>query len=738
MRVTALFVDFDGIDEALRVACLPVAPAVLAQSLRRSARLLTGGLVGYVCGAWKGGDHGAAEAFQGEGFTILESDGSAEAKRAAFDRQIDELEAGENPPEVYVLVTHDPALGVVVERILAARRDVRVWGLACSAPEELRAEAFQFYSLEDLLDLRVRSHALFIDFENVAFCLHDLGYTVDPAVLARHFRERAAQGGGVLHAFAYADWHRLPPMQDATGRSLSSEAQRVFELHNIETRYLISRAGKNTADMKIADDIRTLLHEPNSPDTFIIASGDRDFTPVVDTLLRQGKEVIVWGVRGKTSRSLAEAAHVEYLQEFVPLASSPPQPSDTTAAPTEGVNGLVGDTAPSIWTPLIVMLDETMSRNNWSWVSFSKLVSEANRSGKFGASEEDTRDLINQAIARGVILRERIPNPNPNYPDQFIWACRPNDASPVVQAARIIPPVTTEIMWRSIVERGWDYVAFSFLLREMANSSEIAQVNAAGDDDWRAAWINFLVSEGKLRLERRPHPKNRRDMMKALTLPEQDVLMRIIVSIDNFCATRSTTWEAASALLQYLACFGVDAVRSALAAGEKYGAFRMAKYPHPADQDRPPTTGISLNREVPFVARVLERRNTLLRALYAAHERCAGTWEQDIAAITGEKAALWRSILTHERLIRPAESGANNGNRYVLSRSHVVVRAACGLPPAEASESAQEGPEPVGPFSPLAHTVAVEDVPARHPDGNGRKKMEPAIDWSTVGPGVFD
>ena len=237
-----------------------------------------------------------------------------------------------------------------------------------------------------------------------------------------------------------------------------------------------------------------------------------------------------------------------------------------------------------------------------------------------------------------------------------------------------------------------------------------------------------LVSE--VRLERRPHPKNRRDMMKALTLPEQDVLMRIVVSIDNFCATRNTTWEAASALLQYLACFGVDAVRSALAAGEKYGAFRMAKYPHPADQDRPPTTGISLNREVPFVARVLERRNTLLRALYAAHERCAGTWEQDIAAITGEKATLWRSILTTSAssvLIRREQRSS------LCALARTCRRAACGLLPPMPPRTPR-GPS-VGLFA-CAHGGG-RGTPARHADGNGRRRQSPPS-IEQVGPGVFD
>ena len=475
--------------------------------------------------------------------------------------------------------------------------------------------------------------------------------------------------------------------------------------------------------MKIADDIRTVLQEPNPPDTFIVASGDRDFTPVIDTLLRQGKEVLVWGVRGKTSRSL-DKAQVEYLQEFVPLTTRTARPAEgyAPAAAPECPPAGASETIPSLWTPLVMLLDDIMTHNSWSWVSFSKLVGEAFESGKFGSTEEETRNVINQGIARGIILRERIPNPNPNYPDQFIWACRPADDSRAVQASRIVAPTCLDFMWRSIVERGWDYVAFSFLLKELATCPELVRPGFNTDDDWRAAWINFLVSEGMLRLERRPHPKNRRDLMKALTLPEQDVLVRIIVSVDNFCANRNTTWEAASALLQYLACFGVDAVRAAITAGEKYGAFRLAKYPHPGDPDRPATTGITLNPEVPYVAHVLERRNAILRALHTAQERGGVVWEQDIAAVAGEKAALWRSVLAHERLVRAADPSPSNGHRYILSRAHAVVRTVCGLAPDEVEGNgahAEEG-------TPVALAVVAQPV----------GEVDPEVPLAD--PGVYD
>ena len=128
MRVTALLVDFDGIDQALREACLPVAPALLAQNLRRSARLLTGEMVGFVYGSWANGDQGAADAFRHEGFTVLAPGADASTKRSAFEQQFEQLEADAAPPSAYVLVTHDPSLSSMAQRMLAAHREVRFPG----------------------------------------------------------------------------------------------------------------------------------------------------------------------------------------------------------------------------------------------------------------------------------------------------------------------------------------------------------------------------------------------------------------------------------------------------------------------------------------------------------------------------------------------------------------------------------------------------------------------------------
>ncbi|NJL57881.1 NYN domain-containing protein [bacterium] len=62
--------------------------------------------------------------------------------------------------------------------------------------------------------------------------------------------------------------------------------------------------GKNSADIRIARDVLTDASHTDAADVYILASGDRDFNDVLNTLIKRNLTVIVWGVRGSTSRQL--------------------------------------------------------------------------------------------------------------------------------------------------------------------------------------------------------------------------------------------------------------------------------------------------------------------------------------------------------------------------------------------------------------------------------------------------
>jgi len=136
--------------------------------------------------------------------------------------------------------------------------------------------------------------ALFVDFENLALGARDRGDELDMAPVMDALSER----GRVIVRRAYADWN------------LFSEQRQGLLSQRIEMIEIPQRQGmarKNAADIKLAVDAIELVFERAFVTTFVIASGDSDFTPLVLKLRELNKKVIGVGVEGSTSQLLPGA-----------------------------------------------------------------------------------------------------------------------------------------------------------------------------------------------------------------------------------------------------------------------------------------------------------------------------------------------------------------------------------------------------------------------------------------------
>jgi uncharacterized LabA/DUF88 family protein len=130
--------------------------------------------------------------------------------------------------------------------------------------------------------------ALFCDFENVALGVRDAKYAKFDIQLVL---ERLLLKGTIVFKKAYCDWERYkefkPPMHEA-----------AFELIEIpHTR----QSGKNSADIRMVVDALDLCYTKAHIDTFVIISGDSDFSPLVSKLRENAKTVIGIGVKNSTS-----------------------------------------------------------------------------------------------------------------------------------------------------------------------------------------------------------------------------------------------------------------------------------------------------------------------------------------------------------------------------------------------------------------------------------------------------
>lgn len=132
------------------------------------------------------------------------------------------------------------------------------------------------------------SMALFCDFENVALGVRDAKYEkfdIKPVL------ERLLLKGSIVVKKAYCDWDRYKGF-----KATMHEAN--FELIEIPH---VRQSGKNSADIRLVVDALDLCYTKSHVDTFVIISGDSDFSPLVSKLRENAKYVIGVGVKQSTS-----------------------------------------------------------------------------------------------------------------------------------------------------------------------------------------------------------------------------------------------------------------------------------------------------------------------------------------------------------------------------------------------------------------------------------------------------
>ena len=132
------------------------------------------------------------------------------------------------------------------------------------------------------------SMALFCDFENVALGVRDAKYEKFDIKLVL---ERLLLKGSIVVKKAYCDWDRYKGFKAAM-----HEAN--FELIEIPH---VRQSGKNSADIRLVVDALDLCYTKSHVDTFVIISGDSDFSPLVSKLRENAKQVIGVGVKQSTS-----------------------------------------------------------------------------------------------------------------------------------------------------------------------------------------------------------------------------------------------------------------------------------------------------------------------------------------------------------------------------------------------------------------------------------------------------
>jgi uncharacterized protein (TIGR00288 family) len=225
-----------------------------------------------------------------------------------------------------------------------------------------------------------RSLAIFIDFENLALGFQGRRDRFDIVRVL----ERLVEKGKIVCKKAYADWSRFASFTTQLHES-------AIELIEIPRR---GQSGKNSADIRLCVDAMDLAYSKEHIDTFVVVSGDSDFSPLVSKLKELGKHVIGLGMQESTSDLLRdncdEFIYYEDLGQETTLeptldAKLPETKRKAFALLLESLLALRRENKEVLWSS---MIKDTMKRKKPSfnesyhgYRTFSELLEDAQKAG---------------------------------------------------------------------------------------------------------------------------------------------------------------------------------------------------------------------------------------------------------------------------------------------------------------------------------------------------------------------
>jgi uncharacterized protein (TIGR00288 family) len=225
-----------------------------------------------------------------------------------------------------------------------------------------------------------RSLAVFIDFENLALGFQGRRDRFD----IERVLERLVEKGKIVVKKAYADWSRFLPYTAPLHEA-------AIELTEIPRR---GQSGKNSADIRLCVDAMDLAYSKEHIDTFVVVSGDSDFSPLVSKLKELGKHVIGLGMQESTSELLRDNCDEFIYYEDIGKQEAPTQDLSPNLPETkrkafsllfDSLLALRRENKQALWSS---MIKDTMKRKKPSfneayhgYRTFSELLEDAQKEG---------------------------------------------------------------------------------------------------------------------------------------------------------------------------------------------------------------------------------------------------------------------------------------------------------------------------------------------------------------------
>ncbi len=335
-----------------------------------------------------------------------------------------------------------------------------------------------------------------MDFENLYIGLERAGLSTDLKQIVEAVKVTVADLGTQVHLVAYADWDMLFNRASRASRAVKDKLQQW----GVETCDVISQRGKNSSDMKIVDDVRTIIEQDsisfNPRRKIVLVTGDSDFCTVVKTSQKRGHVVIIVSLRSCLSRALEQAAdEVRYFDDL--LAA---QANDT-------VNEISGVPA---YAGLIIRIVNQLRQRNWKWAYIDKLA--------LSSAEEEQ---LHQASMAGLFIRSERLVFGANNSQHAADTVAPNLAHPLVKAiCHLIEWLPDRIAY-CLHERHMPYVDSNFLARGMTLDQFLRQLGVGQSRQEAEAWLDLAASLGIITKKQQPHPDSPTKSIHTWWLPEE-------------------------------------------------------------------------------------------------------------------------------------------------------------------------------------------------------------------------
>jgi len=243
--------------------------------------------------------------------------------------------------------------------------------------------------------------AVFLDLENIALGAHEADF---PAFDIRKVLERLLLKGHIVVKKAYCDFERYKTFK----RGLHEAAFELIEIPHVR------QSGKNSADIRMVVDALDLCYTKSHVDTFVIISGDSDFSPLVSKLRENDKTVIGIGVKKSTSDLfISNCDEFIYYDDLVRVEPTKKRPSVAATAPPAAKTGK--DHRPSIDGALDLLrktLDALRAERGEDYPIRGSLMKQAMKRQNPGFNERAHgfrafNELLLEAQKRGLLKLER-------------------------------------------------------------------------------------------------------------------------------------------------------------------------------------------------------------------------------------------------------------------------------------------------------------------------------------------